>query len=172
MVIMVNTTVTAAASKAYWLHRLARPQWKPVAAAFRYSVSAKRPANASPISPMYFQGYMAPSGIGGCANNGMFGLTFSPKTSPIWGTRYRSAGTMFSRPKSAVNPKAPIVTFRDRVREQRDVRVDLFAENQPDLGYQVQVGWDHVQQAEERGEPQGSHRYVPRSGARTTGCSG
>src|SRR5215212_1853153 len=102
---MVSTTKKAQAIRAYWLHRLALPQWKPVAEALRYRATTKKPVSISPINPMYFQGYMLPSGI--------WVSSPCPKTSPIWGIRFALAGIMLSTVNSAVTPKAPTESLRN-----------------------------------------------------------
>ena len=88
----------------YWLHRLALPQWKPVAEAFRYRATTKKPTSISPIRPMYFHGYMLPRGI--------VVSSPCPKTRPIWGIRSALAGIMLSTVKSAVKPRAPTASLR------------------------------------------------------------
>src|SRR5829696_1329907 len=102
---MVSTTKKAHDISAIWLHRLARPQWKPVAEAFRYRATTKKPTSISPIRPMYFQGYMLPSGI--------FVASPCPKTSPIWGMRLALVGITLSTVNSAVKPKAPTESLRN-----------------------------------------------------------
>src|SRR4028119_742944 len=104
MVTIVKTTKTAQAISAYWLQRLARPQWNPVAVARKYSAITKNPTIISPIRPMYFHGYMLPRGI----------WVFSPprKERPIWGIRSASAGMTLRIVKSAVNPRPPTASLR------------------------------------------------------------
>src|SRR5687767_2025669 len=102
---MVSTTKKAHAISAYWLHRLALPQWKPVAEALRYRATMKKPTSISPIRPMYFQGYMLPSGI--------FVASPCPKTSPIWGTRLALVGITLSTVNSTVKPRAPTESLRN-----------------------------------------------------------
>src|SRR3712207_6685843 len=80
-------------------------QWKPVAEALRYRAMMKKPTSISPIRPMYFQGYMLPSGI--CVPSPC------PKTSPIWGIRSASAGIMLSTVNRAVKPRAPTASLRN-----------------------------------------------------------
>src|SRR5215213_9859050 len=87
---MVSTTKKAQAIRAYWLHRLALPQWKPVAEALRYRATIKKPVSISPIRPMYFQGYMLPRGI-----------------------RVALAGIMLSTVNRAVKPRAPTESLRN-----------------------------------------------------------
>src|SRR5215211_4389018 len=99
---MVSTTKKAQAIRAYWLHRLALPQWKPVAEALRYRATIKKPVS---ISPMYFQGYMLPRGI--------WVSSPCPKTSPIWGIRFALAGIMLSTVNRAVKPRAPTESLRN-----------------------------------------------------------
>src|SRR5215208_2884081 len=65
-----------------------------------------------PDEPDVLPGVHRPREIGGLAANEMFGSTLSPKTRPIWGTRYPSAGIVLSSPKRVVNPRAPIVALR------------------------------------------------------------
>src|SRR4028119_1090800 len=89
---------------AYWLHRLALPQWKPEAVARKYRAITKKPTSISPIKPMYFHGYMLPSGI--------WVLSPPKNERPIWGMRSASAGMTFRIVKSAVNPRPPTASLR------------------------------------------------------------
>src|SRR5215210_5811928 len=100
---MVQNTVTVQTRSAYWLHRLAMPHLKPVAVARMYNAVTKNPTSIIPISPMYLYGYMLPSGI--CVSSPL------KKVSPIWGTRFVSAGITFRRVNNAVNPRAPTHIF-------------------------------------------------------------